>query len=562
MNQKTLPGVWNPKWLLEKLFLVENEPEIPEAETADDERNEPKPPAAELRSALSRLGATDLPEGERFMLDFTTAAKHFGSSWQGLKPRAQLMALRLLTHHYGRDLKYKIVEEGIIFVTNSMEAAQNPEAASQEAQNLVRKIHRQILGDAEGGEAVIEAALQQASFEPKSLALPRLKTEQPHPKPTEGARKFGLTEAPPELEYAEGWEFSEGQEITPALTAQGPVPDFVAAGRLRPELAPSTPAVRLTEGHAIAAPPEFASGWEGTAAIEGDRIWHGTSEPNPKEQGGGAALRLRLLPAESKDSSFGNFQLITQDRTHDLRFKIGLRYGGLLDLQSDVVTTYIADPAEVVRGGLRSPFNSLIARKLSPPRAFALDCLTVDIVGRSLPVLRAEGAQFILAMPINAMTLLRPRLRHRYMERLKRLTESERQLIRPMIYGLEEITPGGMHEILGLLRGITRSPFVRIAPETDRFEVLINQKSFGAMIDGRHYAAYLKNLTADGCQRLVRLAKIANLRLVLYNPANLEQLRWAIAQGFDFVQIATMDGADEIPRVLTRIDRRGLFGGG
>ena len=489
------------------------------------------------------------------------------------------MAIRLLTHHYGRDLKYKVADEGLVFVVTSPEAAQYPEQAAEQARILARKILRQILGDAEVGEEELDRALHAPGLAP---APARVTPTAPVPLPSatitattattattaapggeqaappNGARKFGLARAPLEIEYAEGWEFSEGPEITPVFLAAGGAHPAAVAGAMRPELTPSMPAVRLVAGQAGTA-PEFASGWEGPGGGEGDRIWHGSTEPSPGDKVGSAGLKLRLLTEASATSSFGNFQLVTQDLLHAFRFKIALRYGGLLDLKSDVVTTYCADPAEVIDGGARSNFHALISGKLSPPRAFALDCLTVDIVARTLPVLRAEGAQFILALPINAMTLLRPRLRHKYMERLKRLSEAERQLIRPMIYGLEAVTPGGMHEILGLLRGITRAPFVRIAPETDRFEVLVNQKSFGAMIDGRFYGPQLGTISAERAQRLVRFAKAASLRLVLTNPASLDQLQWAIAQGFDFVQIATMDSAEDIPRILTRIDRRGLF---
>ena len=94
MNQKTPSGVWNPKKLLERLFLVENDAEVignpspaPNANprAASSGRAESPPRASELELALARLGGLDLPDGARFMLDFSTAAKHFGSDWQTLK---------------------------------------------------------------------------------------------------------------------------------------------------------------------------------------------------------------------------------------------------------------------------------------------------------------------------------------------------------------------------------------------------------------------------------------------------------------------------------------------
>ena len=564
MNQKTNYQIWNPKRLIEKLFSVSDDQWKSEPSSGETLPSSapPKPESSQLQSALSKLQSTELPEGERFLIDFSSAAKHFGEQWQGLKPRAQVMAIRLLVNHYGRELKYQLTDDGLIFVPQSVAGSAGVDVNSGEAIKLVQKILRQILGGEEPPEenqtqtavAQLDAAAvanRPDSAESARDPIARLSSETIR----EGQRQFGLTEPAQAIEFAEGWEFSEGVEITPKIIGQSESVNSLGSVGFRPTLAPSVSAVRMVAGESAATETNFAEGWQGSLSREGERQWLGqTASPKNTSE----SLKLRLVTENNRQAASGSFQLISDGLQQVLNYKVGLRFGGLLDLNSDVVTTYIADPAEEVGAMVRSPFNALISMELSPPRAFALDCLTVDIVGRTFPVLRGEGAQFLLALPINAMTLQRMKLRTKYMERLKRLSEEERQLIRPMIYGLNEITPGRLSEILGLLRGIARAPLVRIAPESDNIEVLINEKSFGAMIDGTKYAAQLSGWSSDRSARLVRYAKNANLKLVLYNPSSLAQLQWAITQGFDFIQIATMDSTEEIPRTVCRIERKSL----
>ncbi|MDI9408411.1 MAG: hypothetical protein QM523_04115 [Candidatus Pacebacteria bacterium] len=560
MNQKSPPPNWNPKRLLERLFSVAD---------ADDRAvnsSAPSPMALSASSqahpvvqeALKKLQELDLPEGDKIQLDFTAAASHFGSDWQGLKPRAQAMAIRLLVNYYGRDLKYRLTEEGVIFVPQSALGTPGVKTDSAVAHKLVQKILRQIVGGEDQAdedeflESEDSTSLPEVSASAKAGTTERLAVAGSD-SIREGQRSFGLAETPLAVEFAEGWEFSEGAEITNAIYGSSRTIDSTGTIGGRPELAPSVSGVRIVSTDSSTPEVNFAEGWQGKDQAEGERQWLGQSANQTAE-----TIKLRLITEENQQSKSGKFQIIADQIQQIKTYRVGLRFGGLLDLHNDVVTTYIADPAEEIGHLGRSPFNTLISTELSPPRAFALDCLTVDIVGRSFPLLRSEGAQFLLALPINAMTLQRLKLRAKYMERLKRLSEEERNLIRPMIYGLNEITPGRLREILGLLRGIARAPLVRIAPESDNIEVLINEKSFGAMIDGTKYAAQLRTLSSDRTSRLVRYAKNANLKLVLYNPATIQQLQWAIGQGFDYIQIATMESTDEIPRVVTRLDRKAI----
>jgi EAL domain-containing protein (putative c-di-GMP-specific phosphodiesterase class I) len=200
----------------------------------------------------------------------------------------------------------------------------------------------------------------------------------------------------------------------------------------------------------------------------GGADWGGTRErassAHPVAESAERTVATPALAA-STDKPIDTVAMI-RERSYDptLLTNITLRYTAFWDVKRQVVSTYVLTPIKCDDGvRIDSPFDLITAAR-SDSAANALDLMLLEraIAAASTPIRR--GARFVLALPISAATLSRPRLRARYLAAWAAVPDPVRQQTRLVCHHLDAgIADATLTEVVLVMRQLARAPMLQLS---------------------------------------------------------------------------------------------------
>ena len=240
--------------------------------------------------------------------------------------------------------------------------------------------------------------------------------------------------------------------------------------------------------------------------------------------------------------------------------EVRLRYGAWLDVRTDVVTTYLADPCTRRFDGSETQYHHLLGDGPSPEVCFMLDCLMLEQANAQVTQVFAEGGVMILGLPVAATTLARPKYRAEYLRRFKTIDESMRKMTRLIAYQLPQTSASQASDLFGWLRSMARPPIVRVPPRTELLAPLATHGAYGVSINFGKWSSELGDETfARRLHKITQQARLLNLRVVTTNLPDRKAIETAIMVGVDLIEIKVLQSAAAIPRRLVKIDRAALL---